>query len=333
VARLEVEDLSVRFETEEGWLSAVEGLSVTVGEAECVALVGESGSGKSATLLALMGLHPSPPAHVSASRLTLDGEDLSGLSEREWRSVRGRRIAMVFQDPMTALNPFMTVGQQLLEVLRTHGRSTRREMRRAVSRGLDEVGLDQVESLFTRHPHELSGGQRQRVMIAMALLTEPAVLLADEPTTALDVTVQAQVLELLAELRERHGTAVLLVTHDLSVVAVSARRVGVMYAGRLVETGTTAELLRRPLHPYSRGLIESVPRLDQPLDHVLTPIPGHPPRAAERPAGCAFHPRCDLAGDRCRERMPLLERVLHGSEEPRRSACHESGRMAAESAR
>ena len=319
---LEVDHLSVRFETHHGVVRAVDDISYSLEEGETLGLVGESGSGKSVSILAVMGLIPSPPGVVEASAIGFDGVDLTRLSETERRHYRGARVAMIFQDPMTALNPLLTVGRQLTEVLELHEGLGRREARRRSAAGLGEVGIPEPEKRLDVYPHELSGGMRQRVMIAMALLCRPALLLADEPTTALDVTIQAQVLELLAELREKHGMAMVLVTHDLGVVAGRADRVAVMYAGRLVETAPTDKLFRRPLHPYTQGLLKSVPTLTGDPDTALVPIEGQPPNLAALPAGCAFAPRCPLVRDHCHSSVPPLAE-LTTTWDQRATACFE----------
>ena len=325
MALLEVRELSVRFETHHGTVQAVDHVSFELHEGEVLGLVGESGSGKSVTNLALMGLVPSPPGVVEAQLLEFDGRDLARLSERELQRLRGNELAMIFQDPMTSLNPLLTVGRQLTEVLEVHGRArTRRETRRLAAAGLDDVGVPSPEARLDQYPHELSGGLRQRVMIAMALLCEPKLLIADEPTTALDVTIQAQILELLDDLRRRRGTSIILITHDLGVVAGTADRVNVMYAGRIVEAGATAPLFADPLHPYTQGLLASVPSLHGSPERPLHSIPGQPPDLAALPAGCAFRTRCPIAVERCGEEVPRLERHLAAS--TRLAACFETVR-------
>ena len=277
---LDVRDLSVRFHTEHGIVHAVEDVSFTLAEGETLGLVGESGSGKTVTSLALLGLLPSPPGRVERGQVLFRGRDLLTLPRAALRRLRGDQLAMIFQDPMTSLNPLLTVGRQLTEVVEVHRGTLRREARRLAARGLGDVGIPDPEAQLDAYPHELSGGMRQRVMIAMALMCDPAILFADEPTTALDVTIQAQILELLRELQARHGMAIVLITHDLGVVAGMADRVHVMYAGRLVETGATGELYARPLHPYTRGLLASVPTLARKR-----------PRHSSRPPGRAPHRR------------------------------------------
>ncbi len=324
---LEVEELSVRFATDRGPVPAVSGVSFVLEAGETLALVGESGSGKSSVVHALMGLHASPQARVESRVLSLDGRDLRGLSEHELARVRGREIALVFQDPLSALHPLLTIGRQLEEVLARHTKMPRRARRSACAGALAEVGIAEAEKRLAQFPHQLSGGMRQRVGIAMALLARPKVLLADEPTTALDTTIQAQVLELLAELRRRHGTAVVLVTHDLGVVARHADRVHVLYAGRTAEEGRTREIIESPRHPYTRALLACVPRIEDDPRAPRPSLPGSPPDLARLPDGCAFAPRCGLAHERCRQVAPPLELVDPGS--PRRAACFAHALVAA----
>jgi len=303
---LDVRNLRVRFETHHGVVRAVDGVSFTLDEGETLGLVGESGSGKSVTNLALMGLIPSPPGVVEAEALRFGDRDLLALGDEELRRVRGNEISMIFQDPMTSLNPLLTIGRQLTEVLEVHERISRREARRRAAAGLADVGIPEPERRLDQYPHELSGGMRQRVMIAMGLLCRPRILLADEPTTALDVTIQAQILELMQRLQHEHGTAIVLVTHDLGVVAGMSDRVNVMYAGRLVETAGAVELFDDPRHPYTLGLLGSVPRLSGDTDAALDSITGSPPDLADLPAGCAFRPRCEFATARCESAAPPL---------------------------
>ena len=320
---LEVRDLSVEFATARGPVAAVRGVSIELAPGEAAALVGESGSGKSALLLALAGLLPRSARTGGSARFK--GRELGSLSARQRRALGAAEIGMVFQDPLSALHPLMTVGTQLAEILAVHRGTRGRAARDLAARALGEVGIPAPEARLNALPHELSGGMRQRVVIAMALLLRPALLLADEPTTALDATVQAQVIELLAELARRHGTAVLLVSHDLGIVARFAGRVHVMYAGMLVESAPASELLARPLHPYSAGLLASVARLDLPTAARLTPIRGEPPEPGRSTAGCAFEPRCDLAQARCRIERPALA----GLGKTRSSACHFAADLAA----
>ncbi|TDJ67128.1 MAG: ABC transporter ATP-binding protein [Planctomycetota bacterium] len=330
MALLEVRNLRVRFEMYHGTVLAVNGVDITLEEGETLGLVGESGSGKSVTNLAFMGLLPTPPAVVAADAMHFEGRDLMRLSESELRAIRGNEISMIFQDPMTSLNPLLTIGRQLTEVLEVHKGMTRRAARKACAASLEDVGMPNPEARLDQYPHELSGGLRQRVMIAMALLCQPKILLADEPTTALDVTIQAQILELMKDIQAKTGMAILLVTHDLGVIAGMAERVNVMYAGRLVETASTGALFARPLHPYTRGLLSSVPTLDSDPDAELYTIPGQPPDLVDLPAGCAFHARCGFAVDRCRDELPDLERHTDPvTSEARFSACFESKNLAA----
>ncbi len=334
---LALEHLRVRFDTPRGRLQAVDDVGFELEEGQTLGLVGESGSGKSVTALALLGLLPAN-AVVETGEARFEGANLLALSQRELARLRGRRIALCPQDPLSALNPLLTIGRQLSEVLEVHLGMRRREARRRCAQALSEVGIPEPEARLDLHPHELSGGQRQRVMLAMALLCEPRVLLADEPTTALDVTLQAQALELLRGLQERHGTAVLLITHDLGVVAEVCQRVVVLYSGRVVEDASAGELFRAPLHPYTLGLLASVPRLDTRTDAPLRASPGSPPDPHDPPRGCAFAPRCPFQVRRCLSEAPPLEpwspaagaalsaarlRFLGG----RRAACYESERV------
>ncbi|CCV09018.1 oligopeptide transporter subunit; ATP-binding component of ABC superfamily [Mesorhizobium metallidurans STM 2683] len=295
---LVVENLCISFRTEGGVVPAVSGVSFSVERREIVGVVGESGSGKSQTLLAIMGLINSPNAVVSGSVRFL-GQELLGLKRRALDAVRGRQIAMIFQDPMTALTPVHTIGDQIIEQIRAHENVSRTAARKRAVELLDAVGLPSPESAVDRYPHQFSGGMRQRAVIAMALSCNPALLIADEPTTALDVTVQAQILELIGRLRDAFGSAVILVTHDLGVVAEVADRVLVMYAGRVVEEGGKGQLFREPLHPYAWGLFASIPPMRGPRPARLTAIPGSPPKPSQMPQGCAFGPRCTFRHEAC----------------------------------
>ena len=309
-AVLEVRDLSVQFDVPTGCLPAVESVDLTLRKGEILALVGESGSGKSALAMSLVGLNRGPRTHISGS-VSFRGRELVGASERELRKVRGKDVTVVFQDALAALNPLHRAGAQVAESIRAHT-DVPRAM--AASRAVDllaEVGIAGPTRAARAYPHQLSGGMRQRVMIAMGLANDPAVLIADEPTTALDVTIQAQVLTLLKRVQREHGTSVLLITHDLGVVAEVADRVAVMYAGRIVEEGTRDEVLFAPQHPYTMGLLGSVPPLDGPVPERLPTIPGSPPSGVERPSGCGFRPRCAFAHDGCLER-PVLRRRYGG---------------------
>ncbi|MER7787019.1 ABC transporter ATP-binding protein [Streptomyces sp. NPDC097640] len=304
---LEATDVRVRFDTAGGPVTAVDGVSLRIRRGHITGLVGESGSGKSVTARTLMRMVPAP-GRVSGT-VRFDGTDLMALDERAMRAVRGDRIAMVFQDPQASLNPVLTVGAQVAEALIVHGTPRAQARRRAVEL-LDMVGIPDPERRAGEHPHQFSGGMRQRVVIAMALARDPDLLIADEPTTALDVTIQAQILRLLADLRDRTGVAVLMITHDMGVVAELCDEVAVMYGGRIVETGTTATVFATPTHPYTRALLRAMPRLDGPdatsADRLFA-IPGQPPDPARLPSGCAFHPRCALARDRCLGSVPALE--------------------------
>ena len=302
---LELRDLNVRFATEDGVVHAVRGIDYDLERGETIGVVGESGSGKSVSHLAVMDLLPET-AEISADVLRFDGRDLNALDAGDRRALRGRELAMVFQDPMTSLNPFLTLGTQIAEMFKLHRGLRGKELERAAIDALAEVGIPKPELRVEQYPHEFSGGMRQRAMIAMMLAARPTLLIADEPTTALDVTVQAQILELLAELQKAHGMSIVLITHDLGVVAGFVERVLVMYAGRIVEEATTEELYANPLHPYTRGLLASVPRLDREIT-ALEQIPGSPPDLAELDQGCPFRDRCTAAIDRCAREEPPLE--------------------------
>ena len=303
---LEVRDLRTHFQTDDGVVKAVDGVSFAVRRGETLGIVGESGSGKSVACLSALRLVPTPPAVHPTGQIHFGGRDLLSLPERELQRLRGDRLAMIFQDPLTALNPYLSVARQLTEVLEVHQGATRAAARQAAIDMLERVGIPDAGRRIDQYPHQFSGGMRQRVMIAMALLCGPELLFADEPTTALDVTIQAQILELIGELQADLGTAVVLITHDLGVVAGTTDRVAVMYAGRIVEEGTTAEVFANPLHPYTRGLLASMPRIDTPPRETLQAIPGLPPDLGHLPGGCPFHPRCSLAGDRCRQDYPAV---------------------------
>jgi oligopeptide transport system ATP-binding protein len=304
---LAVEGLRTEFVTDDAVVRAVDGVSLEIRRGEVVGIVGESGCGKSVTNLSILGLLPRPQGRITAGSVRFEGRELTRASEGELRKVRGRRIAMIFQDPMTSLNPYLRVEEQLVEVLLTHTDVNRpTAVRRAVEE-LERVGIPDAARRIRSYPHEFSGGMRQRVMIAMALLCDPALLIADEPTTALDVTIQAQILELLDGLRRERGMAIVLVTHDLGVVAGVCDRVLVMYAGRIVEEGPTRELFARPLHPYTKALLASVPRLDSAGQGRLTSIEGLPPRLDRGPFdACTFAPRCPKVHDACRAGEPPL---------------------------
>jgi len=307
----------------DGVIRAVNGVSFDVGRGEVVAVVGESGSGKSVTALAMLQLLPTPPARITAGSVRFDGQDLLRLGERGIRAVRGRRIGMVFQEPMTSLNPVLSIGRQITEAMQTHLGLAAAEAQARALELLQAVGIAEPERRLKQYPHHLSGGMRQRVMIAMALSCKPELIIADEPTTALDVTIQAQILQLMQGLCRRLGVAVVIITHNLGVVARYADRVNVMYGGRIVEQGPAAEIYRTPSHPYTIGLLHSVPRLDRPRSAPLDPIPGNPPDPFAPPAGCPFRPRCRLAAPHCAEAVPPLRAVTT----THRSACFELARL------
>ncbi|GAA2401370.1 ABC transporter ATP-binding protein [Streptomyces glaucosporus] len=306
-AFLSVRDLRVRFSTEDGTVHAVDGISFDLARGRTLGVVGESGSGKSVTGLSVLGLHDPRTTEVTG-RILLDGQEVTGAREKTLERLRGARMAMVFQDSLTALSPYHTVGEQIAEPYRRHTGASRREARRRAIEMLGRVGIPSPRLRADDYPHQFSGGMRQRAMIAMALVCDPGLLIADEPTTALDVTVQAQILDLLEDLRQEFGSAIVLITHDLGVVAEIADDVLVMYAGRVVERGPAAEVLRSPRHPYTRGLLGSVPRLDGDVEEDLVPVPGSPPSLLDPPSGCAFHPRCaftgEVGGTRCADERP-----------------------------
>src|SRR5262245_21013015 len=315
MALLELEDLHVRFATRDGVVTAVDGVSLSVERGRTVGIVGESGSGKSVTALTVMGLTRAPNTTVEG-RVLLDGVDLLALPSEELRHVRGKRVAMIFQDPLSSLHPLLRIGSQLVEAIQTHEDVSDRAARARAIASLAEVGIPSPAERFDGYPHELSGGMRQRVMIAMALVLAPDVLIADEPTTALDVTVQAQILELIRTLQRDHGTAVVLITHDMGVIAETADDVAVMYAGRVAERGSVAAILDHPHHPYTWGLLQSLPGGTR--GERLHPIDGSPPSLIAVPGGCAFHPRCPYAFSVCPELVPLLRET----EPDHWDACH-----------
>lgn len=308
---LAVDDLVTTFSTEEGLVTPVDGVSFTVERGETVGVVGESGCGKSVTSLSILRLVPSPPGRIAQGRILFEGQDLLTLSEREMRAIRGRDIAMIFQEPMTSLNPVFTCGDQILEALRRHQKVSATEARDQALELLHLVGIPLPEQRLGAYPHQLSGGMRQRIMIAMALCCHPRLLIADEPTTALDVTIQAQILDLLRHLKKQLSMAVLLITHDLGVVAETAERVVVMYAGKVVEEAPVRTLFHAPRHPYTEGLLRSIPRLDERRES-LPVIDGMVPNLLDLPSGCRFHPRCPRAERRCREEAPALRSFGEG---------------------
>jgi peptide/nickel transport system ATP-binding protein len=316
---LSIKDLVVDFKTEDGVVHAVDGVSYDLYPGEILGIVGESGSGKSVSTLALLGLIPMPPGRIVRGTATFKGRDLLRLKKRELRKVRGNEVAMVFQDPMTSLNPVLTVGKQLGEAIKTHFPSEKdNAVKQKVIELLRIVGVPNPETRYTQYPHEFSGGMRQRAMIAMGISNSPSLLIADEPTTALDVTIQAQVLEVLKRVQEETEAATILITHDLGIVAEMCHRVLVMYAGRIVESGTVEDIFRAPRHPYTIGLMNSLPKLTGD-EEWLEPITGAPPSLINLPSGCAFHPRCFMARERCSQEAPALGQVEGVGHE---SACH-----------
>jgi oligopeptide transport system ATP-binding protein len=321
---LDVRDLRVEFRTRDGVVQAVNGVSFDVGAGETLAVLGESGSGKSVTAQAVMGILDSPPGRITEGRVLFQGEDLLRMPQEERRAVRGAKMAMIFQDALSSLNPVLTVGFQLAEMFRVHRGTPRKEAKAKAVELMRRVGIPAAEERVSDFPHQFSGGMRQRIMIAMALALEPDLIIADEPTTALDVTVQAQVMDLLAELQREFHMGLILITHDLGVVADVADKIAVMYAGRIVETAPVHDLYRKPAHPYTRGLLDSIPRLDQKGQDLFA-IKGLPPNMAKVPSGCAFHPRCVRAQDVCRTDFPPLHQVTDADGAAvagRSSACH-----------
>lgn len=305
---LQVKDLQVAFKTFGGEVQAVRGVTFDLLKGETLAIVGESGCGKSVTSQAIMGLIPSPPGKIAGGEIIFKNRDLTSLPEKEWRNVRGADISMIFQDPMTALNPTLTVGEQIIEGIIQHEKIARTEAKAKAIDMLNLVGIPVPESRMKQYPHQFSGGMRQRIMIAIALICQPEILIADEPTTALDVTIQAQILELFRDIQNRTGVSIVLITHDLGVVAQVADRIAVMYAGKIVETGTRREIFYNPQHPYTRGLLQSVPRLDRE-DAELIPIAGSPPDLFAPPTGCPFTARCESAMEVCSRVYPIETRL------------------------
>lgn len=303
---LQVHNLETTFFTDDGAIPAVDGITFSLREREILGIVGESGSGKSVTSLSIMGLIPSPPGKITKGEILFEGKDLTKLKEKEMREIRGNDIAMIFQEPMTSLNPLFTIGKQLNEAILLHnkGWSKKQATARAIEM-MKLVGLPRAEQLIKDYPHQLSGGMRQRVMIAMALVCDPKVLIADEPTTALDVTIQAQILQLMRELNHRLNTAVMLITHDLGVVAETCERVVVMYGGQIVEEGPVSEIFKNPQHPYTKGLIQSIPDMRVKKDRLYS-IPGSVPKPGSIEIGCRFAERCEFAFDRCTKENPPI---------------------------
>jgi oligopeptide transport system ATP-binding protein len=309
---LEVRNLKTWFYTPDGIVKAVNGVSYTLNEGEALGLVGESGCGKSVSAMSLMRLIPTPPGRIVEGEVIFDGRDLLKLNDEGIRRVRGNDIAMIFQDPMTSLNPVLTVGRQIGEALELHKGMSGDQARKRTIELLELVGIPAARSRVDDYPHQFSGGMRQRVMIAMALSCDPKLLIADEPTTALDVTIQAQILDLIKSLRQDLGMAVIMITHDLGVVAGVADKINVMYAGFIVESAPAEELFAKPRHPYTLGLLRSIPRIDEPRKEKLIPIEGLPPDLIDAPQGCPFVPRCTYKVDRCVEENPSLEPVDPG---------------------
>ena len=322
---LEIKELATHFYTAEGVVKAVDGVSYDLEEGETLGLVGESGCGKSVSALSVMRLIPWPPGKIVGGQVLFEGENLLELANAGMRSIRGNRIAMVFQEPMTSLNPVLTIGRQLTETLELHLRMNKRSARQRAAELIHMVGIPDAERRLSQYPHQFSGGMRQRIMIAMALSCNPKLLIADEPTTALDVTIQAQILELMKSLCRDFGTALIIITHNLGVVARYADRVNVMYAGKIVERGTAREIYGDPRHPYTLGLLHSVPRLDEPRKQKLDPIEGQPPDLIDLPPGCSFRERCRFAVERCEVEVPPLMDVSSGHS----SACWELERLSA----
>ena len=318
---LEVEDLTIRFNTEDGVVKAVTNLNFAIRPREVFAVVGESGSGKTVTAMSILGLLPMPPAEIASGRILWQGEDLLTMNKERRRKVRGGEIAMIFQDPLTALNPVHRVGDQIMEMLTTHRNMSKKQARKAAIEALDLVGIPQPDRRVDLYPHEFSGGMRQRAMIAMAMSCRPKLLIADEPTTALDVTVQAQVLEVLLGIKDEIDSAIMLITHDLGVVAGVADDVMVMYGGRQVELGAVDDVFYDAAHPYTAGLMDSVPKVDG-SEGALRPIGGQPPSLIDLPVGCAFHPRCRYArlDGTCVQDVPPIKAL--DSVDPHLSACH-----------
>jgi oligopeptide/dipeptide ABC transporter ATP-binding protein len=322
---LEVRALHTEFRTGAGLVRAVDGISYTVEHGETVAIVGESGSGKSVGALSILRLIPNPPGLITGGEILFDGRDLRGLSEAEMREIRGRDIGMVFQEPMTSLNPVLTISRQITETLEQHQGADRQTAERRALELLEMVGIADPKRRLRQYPHQLSGGMRQRVMIAVALACNPKLIIADEPTTALDVTIQAQILELMKSLTRKLGVAQIIITHNLGVVARYASRVNVMYAGRIVEAGSAEAIYHNPRHPYTMALLKSVPRLDQPRRARLDPVDGQPPDLTRLDGGCSFRPRCRFAVEQCAAARPPLAAV---GEPGHFSACFRSAELA-----
>jgi peptide/nickel transport system ATP-binding protein len=308
---LDIQGLRTHFFTDRGEIPAVDGIDLYVGKGEVLAVVGESGCGKSVTSLSVLKLMPQPPGKIVDGSIRFKGDDLVPYSERRMRAIRGDAIAMIFQEPMTSLNPVFTIGQQMTETIRLHLKISKKQAKLRAIDMLELVGIPRAEAIVNEYPHQLSGGMRQRVMIAMAISCDPELLIADEPTTALDVTIQAQILDLIRRLNKELGTAVMLITHDLGVVAEMCDRVVVMYAGKVIEEGDTRTIFHNPQHPYTKGLILSVPRMDDTRERLYS-IPGNVPTLSKDMVGCRFAPRCEYVMDRCRVELPELEAIEPG---------------------
>lgn len=326
MALLEIDNLQTHFFTSAGTVKAVDGVSYTVKQGETVAVVGESGSGKSVTAMSIMRLIPWPPGKIVGGSINFDGKDLLALSDDEMRSIRGRDIGMIFQEPMTSLNPVLTIGLQLTEPMIAHLDISEEDAMAKATKLLDMVGISEPKRRLSQYPHHLSGGMRQRVVIAMALACDPKLIIADEPTTALDVTIQAQILELMKNLTRDLDVAMIIITHNLGVVARYADRVNVMYAGRIIESGTATEIYHKPRHPYTLALLKSVPRMDRQRSEKLDPVDGQPPDLTKLDQGCSFRPRCRFSTDECAKSFPALEEVGPGHT----SACFEKDNLAKE---
>ncbi len=321
---MKVSGLATQFFTEDGIVKAVDGIEYDLEEGETLGLVGESGCGKSVSALSVLRLIPNPPGRIVGGEVMFEGQDLLKLSEEDMRHIRGNRISMVFQEPMTSLNPILTIGRQITEPLELHMDMTSRQAEERAIELLGLVGIPDAAARINDYPHQFSGGMRQRVMIAMALSCNPKLLIADEPTTALDVTIQAQVLELMQKAAKEVGASLIVITHNLGVVARYADRVNVMYAGKIIERGSARDIYKNPKHPYTLGLLRSVPRLDEPRKEKLSPIEGMPPDLVDLPPGCSFRARCTYAVDRCAEETPPLASVGEGH----LAACWESDKVA-----
>ncbi|TPE68174.1 ABC transporter ATP-binding protein [Halalkalibacterium halodurans] len=308
---LELDKLRTHFFTDQGEVPAVDGVSLRLHQGEIIGIVGESGCGKSVTSLSIMQLVPNPPGKIMSGHVYFKGEDLVQVSPKRMKQIRGNDIAMIFQEPMTSLNPLFTIGNQLIEAIRNHRKMTKQEARKQAVTMLERVGIPRADEIASEYPHQLSGGMRQRVMIAMAMCCDPKVLIADEPTTALDVTIQAQILDLMRHLNEVHDTAILLITHDLGVVAELCNRVVVMYAGQVVEEGDVRMILKHPKHPYTKGLLKSLPKIHEQSKRLYS-IPGVVPKPGTVGHGCRFAARCEVAFERCKTTAPQLQQVATG---------------------